>query len=267
MQLVFFHIPKTGGTSLKYQIRQFCDKQKKGILILDSYDLRDSQKTNYKVTFNGPNPVSFIQIHEWNPYRFFNFDLLPNHNNKRFTFTILRHPISLFYSIYYHIKRNLNDFLVDHDHPQRNSLYINLLIKSRDINQFIDLILDLDFLFKGTFTDAVEQSRTGSARRQGTFTDAVDRRQGTCILLPKGYYNQKFLESLDFVGIFEDMELTLTKLNQLTNNSFELDSRYVKNVGNYDKNYSYRYGELIKLFSEDLQIYNIFLNNNNNNNG
>lgn len=100
-KIIFFHIPKTAGTSIK---RMF---EKKNRVILDNYDFRESNKMNYKVNVSFPEEntktINYIHIHQWTPWKFFE-NVYPNKND--FTFTIIREPVSLFHSVYYHIRKN-----------------------------------------------------------------------------------------------------------------------------------------------------------------
>lgn len=230
-KIIFFHIPKSGGTSIKKAF----DKTNR--LILDNYDFGDSNKINYKMNVSYPNgkgpngkgpEVSFVHIHEWVPYSFFQ-TIHPNEND--FTFTILRHPVHTFYSIYYHIKRHKSDFVQSDTDEQKNPLFVNMIFKSRDIKQYIDWILDFGYLFKE-------------------------------LILPVGYYKRSFLCKMKYIGIFEKMEETIDKLNEILISNGLLQSNLNKlhcNSGDYSRDLSYRKDELELFFKDEIEIYREFI--------
>ena len=218
-KIIFCHIPKTAGTSIKMMF------EKKNRVILDNYDFRESKKINYKVNMSFPENgigVEYIHIHQWTPWNFFE-GIYPNKED--FIFTIIREPISLFYSIYHHIRKNINDFVESHEFEQKNPMFINLVTRSRDIRQFIDYILDFGYLFKDQ-------------------------------ILPKGYYNKYFLYRMKFVGIFEKLEETIDKLENII--GYKLD-RKNSNWGSYDHDYTYRSKELLKIFEDEIRTYEDYL--------
>lgn len=218
MKIIYFHIPKTGGSSIK---RMFVKWNR---VILDNYDFRESQKWNYKVAIFKEKkeiPIEYIHIHQWTPWNFFQ-TVYPKEDD--FTFTIIREPVSQFYSIYHHIKRNPADFIESQKDEHKNSLFVNLVLKSRDIRQLIDWILDFGYLLRDQ-------------------------------ILPVGYYNLLFLEKMKFVGIFEEYSETIHILEKY----LQIDLDEVKiNCGGYNQE-SYRKEELNDLFREENQIYNRYL--------
>lgn len=220
MKIIFCHIPKTGGTSMK----QLFSKLNR--IILDNYDFRESKKINYKINMSFPDEsskeIKYIHVHEWVPYKMFE-TIYPKKQD--YTFTIIREPISLFYSVYHHIKKNINDFTESHELKQKNPMFINLIINTRDIKQYIDYILDIGYLFKDQ-------------------------------ILPIGYYDITFLEKMKFVGIFEKMEETINKIENDLN--IKLDRTH-KNTGNYKKEFEYRKEELSNFFKNEIKIYDLYL--------
>lgn len=218
MKIIYFHIPKTGGSSIKNMFVKW------NRVILDNYDFRESQKWNYKVAIFKEKkeiPIEYVHIHQWTPWNFFQ-TIYPNKDD--FTFTIIREPISQFHSIYHHIKRNSADFIESQKDEHKNSLFVNLVLKSRDIRQLIDWILDFGYLLRDQ-------------------------------ILPIGYYNPRFLEKMKFVGIFEEYSETIRILEKYIG----VNLHEVKiNCGGYNEE-SHRKDELITFFKEETQIYNKYL--------
>jgi hypothetical protein len=225
-KIIFFHIPKSGGTSIKKAFSKW------NRVILDNYDFNDSNKTNYKMNVSypqgtiGSSPpiVTFVHIHEWVPWSFFEKIHPTDHD---FTFTILRHPISAFYSIYHHIKRNMSDFVQNDTEDQKNPLFINMISKSRDIKQYIDWVLDFGYLFRDN-------------------------------ILPVGYYDRSFLRKMVYVGIFEKMDETIDKLNELLMSKGLIDTQLNKlhcNGGDYGRDLNYRKTELELFFKDEIEVY------------
>jgi hypothetical protein len=218
MKIIYFHIPKTGGTSIK---RMFVKWNR---VILDNYDFRESQKWNYKFgIFNEKKdiPIEYIHIHQWTPWNFFEA-IYPKKDD--FTFTILREPVSQFYSIYHHTKRNYVDFIESQKDEHKNSLFVNLVLRSRDIYQFIDWVLDFGYLLRDQ-------------------------------ILPVGYFNKRFLDKMNFVGIFEEYTESIRILEKIIG----VNLNEVKiNCGGYN-NDNYRKEELSAFFREETQIYNTHL--------
>lgn len=166
-------------------------------------------KPNYK----------FICIHDWITWNPFN-DLVFKEND--FTFTIIREPISLFYSIYHYLIDGLSknkdvDKTITHF-----GVHHKMISQSKDIKQYIDWVLDFGYIIKR-------------------------------YILPVGYFNDKMLSSLKFVGIYEYFNESIRVLEDKIQRKLDVPFH---NVNVYNKDYEYKYNELSEFFSDEITIYN-----------
>jgi hypothetical protein len=224
-KIVFFHLPKTGGLSLKQAFQNLYNH-----VILDSYTFlayksaynfhinkkHDNLRRRNNVSQNENRcPCEFVYVHDWtteNPFS--NIEL----HNTDFGFTILRHPISQFYSLYYHIKNGTPE---ESATPILHGLVHQMIMTSKDINEYIDWILDFGYLVKKQ-------------------------------IIPIGYYNENLLNKMKFVGIFERYNETIKIIQRKLD--IELDVRE-SNIRDYEKNYDYKFDELYKFFANEINIY------------
>lgn len=221
-RLIFLHIPKTGGTSMHEVIPN--------MIRLDNFAFNDPSKTNYlfhlyKTPEYFETRVQYVHIHEWIPFNMFNkFTFKPTD----FVFTFIRHPISHFYSLYHHKRREYNERNYEEKMDQFReecslSLYRSIVFTSRNIREFIDWILDFGDIFSAS-------------------------------ILPKGYMDESFLNRCNFVGIFENYSESLDILKTMS--GFQQITEKKENVNEYLRDYSYRYDELCELFANEITIYN-----------
>ena len=180
-------------------------------------ELLDLVDKNDNVLIDDPTkPVKFIKLSNWQSYQ---------QQKHHFSFTILRHPIHLFYSQYYALK-------AEHEIPKaswrslqydKNS-FINALIKQcQSINQFIDIVLDIGPSF-------------------------------FCFIFPKGYFPTDTLNQLDFVGVVdylkESWEIISKKVELIPYETVEHINKQ-----EYDHDFSYRHTELSEFFKEEISVY------------
>ncbi len=218
-KIVFYHLPKTGGLSLKSALQQHYNH-----VILDSYTFISYKSfyTFYEGTNEGQckEPHKFIYVHDWTTQNPFSF-ITPK--DEDFTFTIIRHPINLLYSLYFHLKRGDKE---ESPTPILHGICHQMIKSSTSVTQFIDWILDFGYIVK------------------------------ECIL-PVGYYNKEMLNKLKYIGIFEELSKTVQHLESVLN--IQLDIPCI-NVGEYKRSFSYRYDELQEFFEKELDVYKYFLN-------
>ena len=218
-RIVFLHIPKTGGTSIKVAFLS------SNVVLLESFNFLDIYKANYNfhLSKKDDDKTKFVYIHEWTPMNMFNKFTFKNTD---FIFTILRHPISQFYSLYHHKIREFREenYEQQMDNFTRDcslTLYRSMVFNSKNINEFIDWVLDFGDIFKNS-------------------------------ILPKGYYDDAFLERATMVGIFEYYSDTIKLLCNMTGLSIKEEK---ENINDYDRDVSYRYDELCEFFSKEIAVY------------
>jgi hypothetical protein len=224
-RVIFYHYPKSAGTSIKDTIY----KLKINRAIFDSHSFHDIEKLCYNAYVDDPTkPIQYVHIHEWNPVNMFR-SFIPAPTD--FTFTIIREPISLFYSIYYHAfpETKESDFKEKAFDFNHEPLYRTLIGNTSNIREYIDLVLSLGSLFKDK-------------------------------IVPKGYYNRQFLTFLNFVGIYEDL---VSSMNYVSKQIDGLPSEWSvvlleSNTKQYEKDLSYRRDELEQFFSEEIVVYTDF---------
>lgn len=201
-KILYIHVPRSAGASILEIFSMF------NRMIFDKQD-------NFQID-NPTNEIQFIKLTNW---------LLYSPSSKVFSFTFLRHPINLFYSYYYVLKaeneipkaswRNLQ--------CDKSSFVNNLIKQSKDINQFIDLVLDLAPIFKN-------------------------------YIFPKGYYSKDVIDGLDFVGIVdyfkEGLEIICNKLHIKVNKVPLYLNQQI-----YNQDFSYRLDELKDFLEEEIFVY------------
>ena len=220
-RIVHYHMPKTAGTSFSETMLGLGVNR----MMLIEHSFHDSDKECYSFHIDDPSrPAQYVQVHEWCPSKMFSkFRAGP----EDISFTIIREPVSLFYS-FYHFSYNetrSKEFEWRTVHLNDQPLYRSILSKTQNIRQYIDIVLDSGDLFSE-------------------------------MIPPRRFYDRRFLDGLDFVGILEDAQGTFRRV--AAEAGLPDAELMFSNKNEYERDLSYRRSELEEFLSDEMRVYDEF---------
>jgi hypothetical protein len=223
--IVYFHLPKCAGTSLKDSLQEHFNR-----CVIDRYP---HWSLTERLHIDSPDePVTLLYFHEYTygPESYRHRFVV---RAEDFVFTILRHPLpwlqSLFWSIKGPLAFNNQDFALALARSEPSYPFFTFLAAARDFEQFVDWLLDVGSRLPGC-TDYVTQA-----------------------------FDRGALDKMHFVGVLERMDMTLERLRPLLGTP-GLDVEH-KNVGFYANRGNpviYRQDELCSLLHESVKVYEHF---------
>jgi hypothetical protein len=225
--IVYFHLPKCGGTSLKESLQAHFNR-----CVIDRYP-HWSSTDRLRLHIDSPDaPVTLMYFHEYTygPESYRHRFVV---REEDFVFTILRHPLPWLRSLFWSIKGPLSftnqDFALALARSEPAFPFFTLVAAARDFEQFVDWLLDVGTRLPGC-TDYVTQA-----------------------------FDRGALEKMHFVGVLEHMGMTLERLRTaLGIPGLEVGHWNTGLYANRSNPVIYRQDELRALLHESVTVYEHF---------
>jgi hypothetical protein len=225
--IVYFHVPKCGGLSLKDSLIGHFNR-----CVMDRYPYWGSAD-RLRIHIDSPDaPVTLLYFHEftYGPESYRHRFVM---REEDFVFTVLRHPVSWLQSLFWMLKSPIGlanqDFALALAHGEPGCPFFTLLVNARDFDHFVDLLLDVGTRLPGC-------------------TEYVTR-----------VFDRRALEKMHFVGILEHMDVTVARLRSaLGIPDLEVGHRNAGFYANRGGGVIYRQDELVALFHEAVAAYEHF---------
>lgn len=222
--IVYFHLPKCGGTSLKDSLQGHFNR-----CVIDRYP-HWSSTDRLRLHIDFPDaPVTLLYFHEYTygPESYRHRFVM---REEDFVFTILRHPVpwlqSLFWSLKGPFDSTTHEYALALARSEPGRPFFTLLAAARNFEQFVDWLLDMGTRLPGC-TDYVTQ-----------------------------VFDRDALGRMHYVGILERMDVTVIRLRAaLGLPGLQVEHR---NVGLYSSRGNpviYRQEELGALLHEAIAVY------------
>ena len=228
--IYFHHILKAGGNFILGQFQLRVNYRAEYV----DYGASGDRGAEEILSIKPGSPVEFaLSHHAFDPSYF-----TPKEDD--FYFTLIRHPVDMFYS-YYHYFKDLPGHEDELTREMEFEEYMDYKIKHYNLSR--EMIRNYGL---------VPPKKCPIA--------AGERVHGPGIVFPQQWYNIDF-EKFDFVGITDEMEDTLKVLGSMT--GLVLDSDTDKKINsskaqNTDK--SYRRSELEEVLKEEIRVYKYYKN-------